>query len=286
MPSLILGPNPTVCLKSTTVSLSFTSTSGAPDQFSIDFDNAANAAGISDIPLTGLTSNPIGILLPPSLAAGTYYGAISVINSVSSCTGIPVSFSITVLTDIVITAVASCTGISQPMTGMSLDISAYTPQYYITVTSVSGGNNANYNVSVHGSTQVYSGSPLTFGPFNHSIPLTGNAPIIVTASDYLPNFGLPTCSGTTTVDETICAPSGVYCDCTGSIPIPANGGVIIAQANPGTYNNNGYTQFYVLVNSGIIVTSNSTGLFTNLSEGTYLVYACLLYTSLTEQVLI
>ncbi|MFZ1524097.1 MAG: hypothetical protein WAT22_04710, partial [Saprospiraceae bacterium] len=131
LPSLILGPNPTVCLKSTTVSLSFTSTSGAPDQFSIDFDNAANAAGISDIPLTGLTSNPIGILLPPSLAAGTYYGAISVINSVSSCTGIPVSFSITVLNDIVITAVASCTGISQPMTGMSLDISAYTPQYYI-----------------------------------------------------------------------------------------------------------------------------------------------------------
>ncbi len=273
LPSLILGTNPTVCLKSTTASLPFTSITGAPNQFSIDFDNAANAAGISDIPLTGLTSSSIGITLPPSLAAGTYYGTISVINSASSCTGIPVSFSITVLNDIVIAAEATCTGVSQPMTGMSLDISAYTPQYYITVTSVSGGNNANYNVSVHGSTQVYSGSPLTFGPFNHSIPLTGNAPIIVTASDYMPNFGLPTCSGTTSVDETICAPSGVYCDCSGTAPVPPNGGVIIAQANPGTYNNNGYTQFYVLVNSGIIVTSNSTGLFTNLSEGTYLVYA-------------
>ncbi|MBK8347197.1 MAG: hypothetical protein IPL08_06055 [Saprospiraceae bacterium] len=183
------------------------------------------------------------------------------INASSSATACdPVSVIANINSPISITAVASCVGISQPMAGMSLDVSAYLPQYNITVTSVSGGNNGSYNVTINGVTQVFNGSTLTFGPFNHSTPLTGNVPVTVTATDLNPPNGSPVCSGSTLVNETLCAPSGVYCDCANTSPVPASSGIIIAQSTPGTYNSNGYTQFYVLVQNGAIVTTNSSGL--------------------------
>ncbi|MBK8347903.1 MAG: hypothetical protein IPL08_09830 [Saprospiraceae bacterium] len=78
------------------------------------------------------------------------------INASSSATACdPVSVIANINSPISITAVASCVGISQPMAGMSLDVSAYLPQYNITVTSVSGGNNGSYNVTINGVTQVF-----------------------------------------------------------------------------------------------------------------------------------
>ncbi|MFZ1497717.1 MAG: hypothetical protein WAS72_11715, partial [Saprospiraceae bacterium] len=241
LPTITLGTNPIVCAGSTVASLAYTATTNSPNQYIIDFDAAANTAGITDVALTTLPVSPISITLPSVLAAGTYNGMITVTNSTTTCSSTPTPITITVNDSIAITAVASCTGITQPMAGMSLDISTYTPQYKVLVSSVTGGNNATYNVTVNGVTQVYSGAPLTFGPFNHSLPLTGNVPVTVLATDAAPSAGQPTCLGAITVDETICAPSGAYCDCAGVAPTPASAGVVIAQSTPGTYNSNGYT---------------------------------------------
>jgi hypothetical protein len=159
------------------------------------------------------------------------------------------------------------------MAGMSLDISSYVPMYNIIVSSVTGGNGGNYSVTVNGITLTYSGAPLTFGPFSHSSPFTGNVPVLVTAQDASPAPGSPVCNGSVMVDETICAPSGYYCDCADPSP-PSNPGVIVSQSTPGTFNTDGYDQIYVLVdNNGLIITWQNQGIFSGLADGMYSVYA-------------
>ena len=95
-PTITLGPNPTVCSGTTSADLTYSGTTGSPNQYSIDFNGAANGAGFGDVNFTSLPGSPITIAVPAGAAAGTYSGTLTVRNSVGGCNGTGVPFSIIV----------------------------------------------------------------------------------------------------------------------------------------------------------------------------------------------
>lgn len=95
LPTITPSPIAAVCEHNTSASLSFTTT-GSPNQYNIDWDNAANAAGIADISTANLPASPLNIPLPPSAPAGTYTGSITVINNITSDTSLPQAISVTI----------------------------------------------------------------------------------------------------------------------------------------------------------------------------------------------
>jgi hypothetical protein len=114
LPTITLGSAAPVCLGGTSSSLSFTATTDAPNQYTIDFDSAANTAGFADInTFTAFTSSPIALTVPAGAAAGTYNGTILVKNSTTGCvSATPQAFSITINTPVAIT--------TQPSNSVSL----------------------------------------------------------------------------------------------------------------------------------------------------------------------
>lgn len=81
-PVFSLG-TPSVCLGATSAALSYTATSGfsTPNQYSIDFDAAANAAGFADVPLTTLPASPINIPVPGTATATVYNATLTIQNA-------------------------------------------------------------------------------------------------------------------------------------------------------------------------------------------------------------
>lgn len=82
-PVFSLGASPSVCRGVTSTTLSYTVTSGfsAPNQYSIDYDAAANTAGFADVALTSLPSSPITLTVPGGASSGTYNGTLTIQNS-------------------------------------------------------------------------------------------------------------------------------------------------------------------------------------------------------------
>ena len=96
-PTITLGASPSVCAGSTTADLVYTSTAGSPDQYSIDFDAAAEAVGFVDVANATLTTSPIVISVPGAAAAGTYNATIIVNNNAASCNGtVSSAFTVTI----------------------------------------------------------------------------------------------------------------------------------------------------------------------------------------------
>jgi hypothetical protein len=154
--------------------------------------------------------------------------------------------------------------------------------FYIEVESISGGQNSgSYNVTVQGVTQTYIGTPITFGPVSHSG--NGNSAVSVIVAEIGSN-----CIDLVQVVETLCTDiNGVggadndmafcQCDVTSGNNNP---GVIFSQAQPGTFMAGGssdQTQVYLLSDSNTgtitVIDANGIGLFNNLMEGIYYVYA-------------
>ncbi len=93
-PAITLGANPDVCLGEITASLSFSGLSGAPDQYTIDFDATAEAQGFIDITNASLGSSPINLSIPASANAGTYNATLVVTNSGTGCSSTVAGFTI------------------------------------------------------------------------------------------------------------------------------------------------------------------------------------------------
>ena len=96
-PTITLGPDPSICSGTTTVDLTYTATTGTPDQYIIDFNAAAEAQGFADVTVTALPVSPIAITVPASPAAGVYSGTLSAINSSSGCASPATAFTITII---------------------------------------------------------------------------------------------------------------------------------------------------------------------------------------------
>lgn len=82
-PVFSLDASPSVCRGVTSTTLSYTATSGfsTPNQYSIDFDAAANTAGFVDVPLTALPAGSIAIAVPEAAAAAVYNATLTIQNA-------------------------------------------------------------------------------------------------------------------------------------------------------------------------------------------------------------
>jgi hypothetical protein len=76
-PTITLSNNPEICEESTLANLTYSSATGSPTEYSIDFSDAS----ITDVPWTNLPASSINITLPGSLSAGTYAGTLKVRNA-------------------------------------------------------------------------------------------------------------------------------------------------------------------------------------------------------------
>jgi hypothetical protein len=94
LPTITLGSNPTVCQGTTSANLTFSATTENPDQFSIDFEAAAEGQGFIDVTNASLGSSPIVITVPAAGAGGTYNATLTVKNSTTGC--VSGSYNITV----------------------------------------------------------------------------------------------------------------------------------------------------------------------------------------------
>jgi hypothetical protein len=94
-PTITLGSDPTICAGSISANLSYSATTLSPNQYSIDFDGAAEAQGFTDVSNVALPSSPITISVPAGASAGAYNGTLTVRNSANG-TCISPEYSITV----------------------------------------------------------------------------------------------------------------------------------------------------------------------------------------------
>ena len=79
-----------------TASLTYSATTDSPDQYSINFDIAAELAGFSDILNSPLPGSPISITVPGGAPKGQYNGLLRVKNSSSGLSSSNYSIKITV----------------------------------------------------------------------------------------------------------------------------------------------------------------------------------------------
>ncbi|MDQ3017325.1 MAG: Ig-like domain-containing protein, partial [Bacteroidota bacterium] len=93
-PTITLGPNPSVCSGITSADLPYSATTGTPDQYSLNFDAAAEAQLFADLTNSVLPSSPIVITVPGAAAPGVYNATLTV--RVASSTCISTSYPITV----------------------------------------------------------------------------------------------------------------------------------------------------------------------------------------------
>ncbi|MBK9982222.1 MAG: T9SS type A sorting domain-containing protein [Saprospiraceae bacterium] len=93
-PSVVLGPNPKPCFGSTMTTLLYSGAAGSPNQYSIDWDGAANSAGFTDITNVTLPVSPIPITIPGGAAVGTYHAVLTVRNSTTLCSSVGYPFNV------------------------------------------------------------------------------------------------------------------------------------------------------------------------------------------------
>jgi hypothetical protein len=97
-PTITLGTNPSVCFGSTSANLTYSATTNTPNEYSIDFDAAAETAGFVDVALTALPVSPISIVVPGAAPASIYNATITVKNTTSGLSSAGDAFTVTVNT--------------------------------------------------------------------------------------------------------------------------------------------------------------------------------------------
>jgi uncharacterized repeat protein (TIGR01451 family) len=130
-PSLTLGATPSVCKGTTAANLTYTSSFGSPNQYSINFDFAAEGQGFADVTNAALGSSPIVLTVPSGAAAGTYNATLIVNNTIQGCFGTPQPIQVIVVASPALTlgAIPSvCRGLTSttlPYSALSTGASLY-----------------------------------------------------------------------------------------------------------------------------------------------------------------
>ena len=96
VPTITLGTVPPQCKGLSSAGLSYSGLTGAANQYSIDYDAAANAAAFADVTNASLPASPISLAVPVGAGPGTYNATLTVRNSSTGCVSSLSSFSITI----------------------------------------------------------------------------------------------------------------------------------------------------------------------------------------------
>ncbi|TAL60858.1 MAG: PKD domain-containing protein [Bacteroidetes bacterium] len=104
--TLTINPLPTIAPAATAAAVCFNAaaqsstlaygaTTGVPTNYTIDWNAAANAAGLVDVGLTALPASPITVPVAAGVAAGTYTGTLFV-TSATGCASLGNAFTLTI----------------------------------------------------------------------------------------------------------------------------------------------------------------------------------------------
>ncbi len=86
LPTITLGNNnPSLCVGLPSIALSYSATTGSPNQYSIAWNTAAITAGFANLTDEFLWGSPLSIAVPGSAAPNTYTGTMTVRNSTTGC---------------------------------------------------------------------------------------------------------------------------------------------------------------------------------------------------------
>ena len=94
--TITLGANPAVCSGTTTANLTYSATTGTPNQYSIVYSGAALGAGFVNVANAALPVSPISLVVPAAAPAATYTANLTVTNSVTGCVSGAYAISVTV----------------------------------------------------------------------------------------------------------------------------------------------------------------------------------------------
>jgi hypothetical protein len=96
MPTITLGTDPAVCQGENSASLSYSATTGSPDQYSIVFSAGALAEGFVNVNNASLGASPISFAVPVAAAVNMYNADLTVENSTTGCTSSSYAFTVTI----------------------------------------------------------------------------------------------------------------------------------------------------------------------------------------------
>lgn len=96
LPTITLGANPAVDRGNTNADLSYSATTGSPDEYSITWDAAALSAGFSNVVNVILPASPIALTVPDAADAATYNGTLTLRNTTTGCISGSNAFSVTI----------------------------------------------------------------------------------------------------------------------------------------------------------------------------------------------
>ncbi|MBS1680198.1 MAG: gliding motility-associated C-terminal domain-containing protein [Bacteroidetes bacterium] len=100
-PTITPGSIPGVCSGTTTSTLPYSAATPGLDQYTIDWDAAAEAAGFTDVPYTALPATPISISgIPSVVSTTTFNGTLTAKNSGTGCVTSANAISITVTANV------------------------------------------------------------------------------------------------------------------------------------------------------------------------------------------
>jgi len=147
IPAATLGSFPVACNGATSATLSYSSATGSPNRYSINFDGTAEGVGFVDVTDATLASSPITITVPGSAAAGVYNATLSLKNSSYGC--VSTNYPITVT----LSANAAITG--QP----TAPAAVCSGSGVATMTVAASGNGLTYQWYVDGTTALTEAAP-------------------------------------------------------------------------------------------------------------------------------
>lgn len=96
-PTITLGAISSICKGTTTAELSYSATTGAPDQYSVNYDATAEAQGFADVVNSALPASPITLSVPAGANAATYNAILTVRNSGTGFSSINYNISVTLV---------------------------------------------------------------------------------------------------------------------------------------------------------------------------------------------
>jgi gliding motility-associated-like protein len=141
---------------STTTNLSYTATTGNPNQYSVMWDVAGLNAGFSLVNNASLPSSNIPVPIPSTAPNGSYVGALTLLNTSTGCTSTLNGFGLVVLDSGItingtVTAMNTCSG--TPSTVRNFSVSGFMLTNDIVVTAPAGyeisrTNNSGFTSSI------------------------------------------------------------------------------------------------------------------------------------------
>jgi hypothetical protein len=205
-PTITLGSNPAVCAGNTTANLTYSATTNTPDQYSIDFNPAAEAQGFVDVTNVALPGTPIVITVPGAAPTGVYNATLTVRNSTTGCASISYAITLSINPNNTVTLTspagtdAQTVCFNTPITNITYSTTGATGANF---SGLPAGVNGNWAANV----VTISGAPTASGTFNYTVTLTGGCGVTTANGSIIVNPP-PTISSTITQPATCVSTDG------------------------------------------------------------------------------